>query len=213
MQFMLGLPVYVICFLYFAIGSIDGKIFVPLRSVMNALGVQVKYPALFEFSGEWNGYRWKESDNLLILNSIGLIKGGTSVLVFIGGNKAYKIPSKENWDMYFWGMDYIEPITLDAPPRIINSKTVVPLRFIAQSFGYNVEWDSESRSVFISLPEENFVKTVVQTQSSKVYTVLTDKGQGTGFVTGWAAEGKTAVVMTCYHVIEDAEFITLIRAC
>lgn len=43
-----------------------------------------------------------------------------------------------------------EPEALDAPAKIINDRTMVPVRFIAQSFGADVEWDSETRTVLIT---------------------------------------------------------------
>ncbi len=37
-----------------------------------------------------------------------------------------------------------------AGPVIVNGRTLVPLRFIAEKFGLTVEWDAESRTVIIS---------------------------------------------------------------
>lgn len=39
--------------------------------------------------------------------------------------------------------------TLDAPAMIINSRTMVPARFVAQSFGATVDWDGTTRTVII----------------------------------------------------------------
>lgn len=39
--------------------------------------------------------------------------------------------------------------TLRAAPKIINDKTMVPIRFISESFGSTVEWDGSSKSVYI----------------------------------------------------------------
>lgn len=43
-----------------------------------------------------------------------------------------------------------EEYTLDVPPTIIDSRTLVPARFIAESLGLNVEWDQESQTVSIT---------------------------------------------------------------
>ena len=40
-------------------------------------------------------------------------------------------------------------ITLDVPPRLINSHTLVPVRAVAESFNASVEWDSVNRVVII----------------------------------------------------------------
>lgn len=42
-------------------------------------------------------------------------------------------------------------VPLDVPAQIIEGRTMVPLRFIAESFGAEVRWDPGSRTVFIHL--------------------------------------------------------------
>jgi len=41
-------------------------------------------------------------------------------------------------------------VALDAPARIINGRTMVPLRFLSEAFGANVAWDAADRQVNIS---------------------------------------------------------------
>ena len=40
--------------------------------------------------------------------------------------------------------------TLAVVPKIRNSRTFIPLRFVSEQLGYNVEWDSESRTITIT---------------------------------------------------------------
>jgi len=40
-------------------------------------------------------------------------------------------------------------IVLDVPPKILNGRTLVPVRFIAESLDMNVNWISETRTVMI----------------------------------------------------------------
>lgn len=47
------------------------------------------------------------------------------------------------------------PITLDVAPIIVNGRTLVPARAVAESFGANVSWNGESRTVVITT--KNFV--------------------------------------------------------
>jgi hypothetical protein len=42
-------------------------------------------------------------------------------------------------------------VTLDAPPTIINGRTMVPIRFISEAFGATVDWDNATRTVTIKL--------------------------------------------------------------
>ena len=43
-----------------------------------------------------------------------------------------------------------EYIPLDVSARVMNGRTMVPLRFIMDNFGFDVEWDQETRTVMIN---------------------------------------------------------------
>lgn len=47
-----------------------------------------------------------------------------------------------------------ETVALDVPPQIVDDRTLVPVRAIAQSYSCKVDWDGESRTVIITTPEE-----------------------------------------------------------
>lgn len=49
-----------------------------------------------------------------------------------------------------WMLQDGELVYLDAAPKIVNDRTLVPLRAISESFGAQVEWDAGSRTVFIT---------------------------------------------------------------
>ncbi len=42
-----------------------------------------------------------------------------------------------------------QQLTLDVPPKIINGRTMVPLRFVGESFGCKVQWDGKTKTVTI----------------------------------------------------------------
>ena len=46
-----------------------------------------------------------------------------------------------------------EPVTLDVPAQIINSRTMVPARAIAEAYGVDVQWDSATRTVVLTKAE------------------------------------------------------------
>lgn len=45
-----------------------------------------------------------------------------------------------------------EFVQLDVPPKIINSRTLVPIRFVAERMGYVVNWQKENRLVELRRP-------------------------------------------------------------
>jgi iron complex transport system substrate-binding protein len=53
------------------------------------------------------------------------------------------------------------PVMLDVPPQIVNSRTLVPLRFVGETLGADVDWEGTTRTVLIvskaaapGIPEE-----------------------------------------------------------
>ena len=42
-----------------------------------------------------------------------------------------------------------QPVTMDVPARLINGKTMVPLRFLSEELGYTVTWDEETRTAVV----------------------------------------------------------------
>jgi hypothetical protein len=41
-------------------------------------------------------------------------------------------------------------VAIDVPATIINSRTMVPVRFLSETFGYNVAWDAETKTVNVT---------------------------------------------------------------
>lgn len=42
---------------------------------------------------------------------------------------------------------------LDVPPQLIQGRSLVPLRFVAETMGINIHWDSQTRSVYLTLDD------------------------------------------------------------
>ena len=47
-----------------------------------------------------------------------------------------------------------EAYTLDVPGKVVQNRTMVPLRFIGEAFDCDVKWEGETRTVIISSPPE-----------------------------------------------------------
>jgi competence protein ComEC len=100
--------------------------------------------AIFEVLGaqvSWNGDT----------NTITAVKGDTTITLQIGNTIAYKNG---------------QPLVLEVPPKTINNRTLVPLRFVSEALGAQVTWEEASQSIHISGPG----------QLIKVYFI--DVGQG-----------------------------------
>ncbi len=41
-------------------------------------------------------------------------------------------------------------LQMSIPPQIINGKTMIPLRFVAESFGYEVDWSDTKRAAYVN---------------------------------------------------------------
>ena len=39
---------------------------------------------------------------------------------------------------------------MDVPARLVNGKTMVPLRFLSENMGYDVDWDADSRTAIVN---------------------------------------------------------------
>lgn len=101
----------------------DGRTLVPLRGVMEALGAQVEYDAQSRIIKV-------AAENITIELKVG--SDLAKVTRTVDGT-----PAEEN-------------IKLDVPATIAQGRTFIPVRFMAETLGFEVNWDSERQTVVIS---------------------------------------------------------------
>ena len=84
--------------------------------------------AIFEALGA--GVYWEETDRMIMSQRNGkfIIMQIDSDLMFVND----------------------QAVTLEVAPTIMESRTMVPLRAISESFGLKVEWDGDNRTVIIT---------------------------------------------------------------
>ena len=99
---------------------INDRTLVPIRAIAEALGAAVSYDAQTK--------------------TITITKGGDTITMTVGADRAHI--------KYYDGAEY-EP-TLDCPSLIINDRTLVPVRFISEAFNKNVQWQSDTKTVWIT---------------------------------------------------------------
>lgn len=75
---------------------------------------------------------WKNDTQTVISE-----KDGVRISLQIGSNKLY--------------VDDVEKV-LDVPAKLLNGRTLVPVRAISEAFGCNVDWDNDTWTVIITKP-------------------------------------------------------------
>ena len=106
---------------------VNDRTMVPLRAVSNALGCGVAWDA------ENKGITiYRPSDGSSVPNSV--------IMCWIDRDHAFRM------DEYSLGAGTV----MDAPPMIINDRTYVPLRAVAELTGAQVSWDESTRCAQIT---------------------------------------------------------------
>ncbi len=100
----------------------DGRTLVPLRAIAEALDIGIIWDP------EVQSIFYYNSDDVGYYLEI--------------GNKEVQIGQGAGLELQYQ--------TIDVPPTIINGRTFVPLRFIAESLGANVDYDSSAKAVYVS---------------------------------------------------------------
>lgn len=98
----------------------NDRTLVPIRAIFEAMGMSVS---------------WDENTKKI------LAVGDSGVITMEIGTVMLGYGSSQ---------DNIELHPMDVAPTIINDRTYVPARYVAEATGYNVDWDSASRTVIIS---------------------------------------------------------------
>lgn len=98
----------------------EGRTFVPIREITEELGANVN----------WNGKN----------NSVDISLDDKKIKLQIGSNVVFVDNEKKVLDK-----NQIPDLATYSSPK--GSKTMVPLRFISETLGYDVDWDNENREV------------------------------------------------------------------
>lgn len=96
-----------------------GRTLIPLRGLLEEMGAEIA---------------WEDKNQ-----SITIEKDGLVLLLQIRNNLVYVDTPNFGKIVY----------TLESEPRIKDSRTFVPLRFLSEQFGYEVSWDGETQTITI----------------------------------------------------------------
>ena len=129
-------------------------------------------------------------------------KGNTLVVLHVGNKSASSNGNQ---------------ITLDVAPQIINGRTMVPTRFVAESLGAKVEWNAATStvSVFSDVKRSTrinlnlsksplTVKEIVALVQPATVLIQTNRGSGSGFFV--TTDGE---VLTNAHVVRGSQWVNI----
>ncbi|WP_206659753.1 copper amine oxidase N-terminal domain-containing protein [Acetivibrio mesophilus] len=107
----------------------DGRTLIPVRAVTNALGATV----------EWD----EKSKTITVSKAVySSVYGASTTVIEINLDSDIVIVNGEK-------------VKIDVPAQLVNNRTMVPLRFIAQVLKQSVEWDEELSAVIIDDDDED----------------------------------------------------------
>lgn len=128
----------------------EGRVLVPIRVIAESLGAKVT---------------WEQKNNTVTIR-----KWSESVILTLGKKTATRDGKADESKM----------ITLDVSVKKENNRIYVPLRFLSQQYGYNVDWNG--KSVFITSPLSTKERTTLYKGSLKEARTLAKDLMGTSNV-------------------------------
>lgn len=108
---------------------VNGRTMVPLRKIFEKIGALVK---------------WNDDTQ-----TVSARKNSKTITLTVDSDELNIDKGKTDDD----GNPVVETVLLDTPPYVVSGRTLVPARAIAESFGFNVEWDEKNNKVIISSDE------------------------------------------------------------
>ena len=157
------------------IGGDDFRVYHALRTLLHEIGHMIHFDFLPNYTaaktspGLW--LEWAAATGYELRFEMGTFYGNTGVVVsyeqFANDFRDWVIAGPD-WDIkrttfYYglWGQEVAEvPQTklMDTEPILHNSRTMVPIRFVAEELGCRVDWDGSDRSVTITDERGRVVK-------------------------------------------------------
>ncbi|MCL1873995.1 MAG: copper amine oxidase N-terminal domain-containing protein [Clostridiales bacterium] len=143
----------------------NGRTLLPMRAIFEALGCDVQW---IEDKQEVLAEMWPKLDKNNLLSSqrarrISLIVNKPLATIYdLTLQVIDKFPGLAPYLEKIANSSFVQDLSslipfqiipLDVAPKIVNGRTLVPLRFIAETLGCKVDWDSQSQTVTIENPE------------------------------------------------------------
>ena len=119
----------------------EGRTLVPLRAVFEGLGADVY---------------WNDAEQIVCI-----AKSETKILLKIGEEIFFRYVCGD-FDEILWAAivspeyldDMVGVLFFDVAPQIIDERTYIPLRFVCEAMGVDVDWEEEALEVLVNCSEE-----------------------------------------------------------
>ena len=90
-----------------------------------------------------------------------------------------------------------ETKTLDVPPMVIDDRTLVPVRFVAEAFGANVDWNETTQTVVINTAWESDINSLTFLSDPSGYF---ETNSVNGIEVAWGAKNTSGKVINYYTI-------------
>lgn len=74
--------------------------------------------------------------------------------------------------------------TMDVPPKIVNDRTMIPVRFVLENLNCTVGWEKDTRTVIITTPEEIKPADIASVSYKETDTAYRITAKGTDVIAG-----------------------------
>jgi len=132
-----------------------GRTVVPIRAIVEALGGTI----------DWDGN----------IRKVTISFKDTTIELWIDNPKA-KVDGKETW---------IDSDNHNVKPVIQNGRTMLPLRFVAESLGCDVQWNDTAKIITIIYPRNSVSINSVSIKAGEIYTINLEENPTTGYTWHW----------------------------
>ncbi len=103
-----------------------------------------------------------------------------------------------------------EPAELDAPVKLVKSRTMVPLRFVGERLGLNVQWEQQTSTVtmtrIVQAPTEEPQQPVQEVDAEATVGARPAPVDAAGLITGISFDGTAAVISYTGQIVPSTPF-------
>lgn len=99
--------------------------------------------------------------------------------------------------------------TLDVAPVVLNGRTMLPARFIAESFGFDVNWDNDTKTISITPRQETTTEITTVEESTETTTVEKTESDSKSLVVYFSKIGTTEKIANEIKDITGSDIVKI----